>query len=110
MKKQTRCILCCLLASMALLLSSCTVNWFDKQYDVPWWVIAIPVVILVLIFLVVARKCFSSREYVCPSCNHTFSPKWWQAALTVHINSDRVLKCPHCGKRGFCRLLKSQND
>lgn len=26
-------------------LISCKVNWFDRQYDVPWWVIAVPVVI-----------------------------------------------------------------
>ncbi len=108
--KKKRCFLCCLLGSMSLLLSSCTVNWFDKQYDVPWWAVAIPVILLCLIFLVAACKYFTSKKYICPACNRTFSPKWWQAALTIHINSDRVFKCPHCGKRSFCRLARSQND
>ena len=99
-----------LLGATASLLTSCRVNWFDKQYDVPWWMVAIPVAVLFLIALVVARKCFASKTYVCPTCNSTFSPKWWNAAFTIHINSNRIFKCPHCGKRGFCRLSGKGED
>lgn len=108
MKK--RLSLCLLLGSISLFLSSCTVNWFDKQYDVPWWVIAIPVAVICLILVLVARWSFASKTYVCPQCNRTFSPKWWVITFTIHINSDRVFKCPHCGKRGFCRLLRDPKD
>ncbi len=99
-----------LLCSIVILLTSCKVNWFDKQYDVPWWTVALPVVAIFLITWVVAGRHIASKTYVCPQCNHTFSPKWWKAAFTVHVNSDRVFKCPHCGKRSFCRLSRDRED
>ena len=37
-------------------LTSCKVNWFDQQYDVPWWAIAIPVLVFSAIVLFVAGK------------------------------------------------------
>ena len=30
-----------LICIMILSLTSCQVNWFDRHYDVPWWMIAI---------------------------------------------------------------------
>jgi len=87
-------------------LCSCQVNWFDQHYDVSWWVIAVPVVIFSAIMWFVAGKYIASKKYVCPKCNQTFFPRWWKAAISVHINSDRVFRCPHCGKKGFCHLFK----
>ena len=87
-------------------LSSCKVNMIDRQYEVPWWVIAIPVVIFVIIALVVAGKCIASKKYVCPECNGTFKPKWWNASLSLHSNDERVFKCPHCGKKNFCHVSR----
>ena len=86
-------------------LTSCKVNWFDQQYDVPWWAIAIPVFVFSAIVLFVAGKHIASKKYVCPKCNKSFYPKWWQAALSIHMNDDRVFKCPHCGRKGFCPIV-----
>ena len=36
---------------LAFSLTSCKVNWFDQQYDVPWWAIAIPVFVFSAIVL-----------------------------------------------------------
>jgi DNA-directed RNA polymerase subunit RPC12/RpoP len=99
-----------LLSGLACLLSSCTVNWFDKQYDVAWWAIAVPVALLAVILFVAARLSFTGKTYVCPACSREFSPPWWKIPLAVHINSDRVLKCPHCGARSFCRLVRRPKD
>lgn len=85
-------------------ISSCTVNWFDKTFSVPWWSIAIPTVVLVLVVWVVAGKYLSKKTYVCPKCNGEFQPVWWKAALSLHINDDRIFRCPHCGKRSLCHL------
>lgn len=95
---------------LPLSLSSCKVNWFDQQYDVPWWVIAVPVVIFSAIVFFVAGKHITSKEYVCPKCNKTFHPKWWQAAISIHVNDDRVFRCPHCGRKGFCPLSRETED
>lgn len=99
-----------LLSGLTCLLSSCTVNWFDKQYDVAWWVIAIPVALLAVLLLAAARLSFGDRTYVCPACNRTFSPSWWRITFALHIGSDRVFKCPHCGTRGFCRGVRKPKD
>ena len=110
MTMKKRLSLCLLLGSVMLPLSSCTVNWFDGQHDVPWWVVAIPLVILAVILLIVARYSFASKTYVCPQCDQSFTPRWWVVTFAVHVNSDRVLKCPHCGKRSFCSLLKKPEE
>lgn len=99
-----------LMLVLPLSLTSCKVNWFDQQYDVPWWVIAVPVVMLSAIVFFVAGKHIASKEYVCPKCNKTFHPKWWKAAFSIHMNDDRVFKCPHCGRKEFCSLSRKTED
>ena len=93
---------------MTLSLTSCTVNWFDRTYDVPWWTIVIPSVLIVAVALWLAGRHISYQAYVCPECGKKFYPMFWQAAFSVHMNNDRVLKCPHCGKKGFCHLSRDQ--
>lgn len=95
-------LICLLIALGAASLTSCKVNWFDKQYDVPWWTVAIPVTVITVTVILLAGKIISSKKYICPECGKSFHPKWWQAMLSLHINSDRLFKCPHCGKRSFC--------
>ena len=85
-------------------LSSCTVNWFDEKIEVPWWMIAIPTAVFVILVLVITGKYFSKQIYVCPKCNKEFHPDWKKAALSLHVNSDRMFKCPHCGKTSMCYL------
>ena len=89
-------------------LTSCTVNWFDRQYDVPWWVIAIPVALWSLAWLIGGGLYIASKTYVCPACTRTFSPKWYIAMFSLHINDDRYFKCPHCGKKSFCPLARDR--
>ena len=91
-------------------LTSCQVNWFDNHYNVPWWIIAVPAFIFSAIIWIVAGKHIASKKYVCPNCNKTFYPNWWKAAISIHINDDRVFKCPHCGRKGFCHVLRDTED
>ena len=99
-----------LLSITTVSLTSCQVNWFDKKYDVSWWGIAVPVVILFAIVWIVVGRYIASKKYVCPKCHKTFYPKWWKAAISVHINDDRVFKCPHCGRKGFCHISREKED
>ena len=91
-------------------LTSCEVNWFDQQYDVAWWVIAVPVVVFSAIVWFAAGKHIASKKYFCPKCNKSFYPKWWHAAISIHMNDDRVFRCPHCGRKGFCPLSRDTED
>ncbi len=95
-----------LLIALVFSLTSCKVNWFDRQYDVPGWAIAFPVVVFSAVVWFSAGKHIASKQYVCPNCRQSFYPKWWQAAFSLHMNGDRVFRCPHCGRKGFCSPLK----
>ncbi|MBR4032781.1 MAG: hypothetical protein IKJ07_08625 [Clostridia bacterium] len=95
---------------MTLSLTSCQINWFDRHYDVPWWMIAIPTTALLIGVWIIVGKHIASKKYICPKCNKTFYPKWSQAALSIHINDSRVFKCPHCGRKGFCCVSKETEE
>ena len=99
-----------LISATPLLLTSCKVNWFDKQYDAPWWAIAIPVAIFSVAMILLCTKYITSKEYLCTKCGGKFHPKWYQAMLSLHINSDRYFKCPHCGKRSFCHIVREKKE
>lgn len=106
-EKMKRIIICISLITLILLtLTSCQVNWFGETKDVEWWVVAIPVVIMIVASLLIGRVTLSDREYDCPECQKTFTPGWKKIMFTVHSGSKRVLKCPHCGRKGFCKLHK----
>ena len=88
------------LFSLSLLLSSCKVNLIGGQtIDVPWYVIAVFVAVL----CVIVHVALISYTYTCPECGTEFKPKWYEISIWLHINSRRVAKCPHCGRKGFCQ-------
>ena len=81
-----------------LLLTSCDTHIGNAHYDVPWWVIAIPIVLI----LVIAHVCVICKRFQCPACQTEFRPKWYEISAWLHNHGERVVKCPHCGRRGFC--------
>ena len=86
----------------ALALCSCKGNWFGETVEVPWYFIAIPLVIVIAVsYLVLIRG-----TYVCPECKTEFKPKWYQLYVAFHLNGKRVAKCPKCGRKGFCNRKK----
>ncbi len=90
----------------SLLLTSCQVNWFGDQIDVEWWVIAVPVAIILIATWGIGGLLISKKSYICPECKKVFHPKWWKTAFSVHVGNDRVFKCPNCGRKGFCKVYK----
>jgi len=85
-----------------LFLTSCQINWFGDSYDVPWFFIAIPVFIILLVSYII----LISNAYICPECKTEFKPKWYQFSVCFHFNGKRVVKCPKCGRKGFCKRKK----
>jgi DNA-directed RNA polymerase subunit RPC12/RpoP len=87
-----------------LFLASCKVNWLGEQYDTEWWVIFIPVSAILIGVWGIGGLLIAKKSYICPECKNTFHPRWWKTAFSIHIGSDRVLTCPNCGRRGFCKV------
>ena len=102
MKTIRKLALLCAAVPPCFLLSSCDVHFFGTHYDVEWYVIAIPTAIVVAVVTILAGVVLSKNTYVCPKCGHRFHPKWWQT-LTIHVGSDRLLRCPKCKHKGMCR-------
>ena len=87
---------------MVLSLSSCTVNWFGGTRDVPWYCIAIPVVLI----FVSAYVILMSKTYICPNCKTEFKAKPYQLYVTIHMGGKRLAKCPNCGRTGYCKVKR----
>jgi len=82
----------------SVILCSCKANWFGDTIYVPWYFIVLPV----LLILIVSYIILINGTYICPDCNTEFKPKWYQFSVCLHINGQRVVKCPKCGRKGFC--------
>ena len=91
-----------LLASSTSMLTSCKVNYFHKSVDVPWYYVVLPVTFIFIVTYIVLM----SKSYICPRCNTVFKAKPHQLYVTVHFGNQRIAKCPHCGRKGFCRVKK----
>ena len=51
---------------------------------------------------------FLYNKAICPNCNHIFDINPWQKIVhIVRIGNRKLLKCPHCNRRGMCKMLRS---
>ena len=87
---------------LPFVLTSCRVHFFDRQYDVPWWLIAIPEAIFIVLITYIIGRSIASEKYACPLCGKTFYPKVWAVIFSFHMGNQRALRCPHCGKKDMC--------
>lgn len=60
-------------------------------------------VVVTVITSIIAQIIISRQKYVCPKCGAVISPKWYHFSASLHRGSDRIVKCPHCKRKGFCR-------
>lgn len=95
-------LLSLILLSSTLTLCSCKVNWFTTTIDVPWYYIAIPVLLISVFGYIILM----SKTYVCPYCKTEFKAKPYELSVMMHMNRKRLAKCPNCGKKGFCETKK----
>ncbi len=66
------------------------------------------VIISIVCFVVayaISMAFICKQDYKCPGCGSIIRPKWHHISAWLHNGSDRVIKCPHCGRKGFCRRV-----
>ena len=88
--------------TMVLSLSSCTVNWFGGTKDVPWYFVAIPIVLIAVFGYFILM----SKTYICPDCGTEFKAKPYHLFVTIHMGRKRIAKCPKCGRTGYCEIKR----
>ena len=88
--------------TITLSLSSCTVNWFGDTVDVPWYFVAIPILLIFIFGYIILM----SKTYICPHCKTEFKAKPYQLYVTIHMGRKRMAKCPKCGRKGFCEIKR----
>ena len=97
-----------MLLCSVLFLSSCEVHYFGSNYDVPWYIIAIPVALFSFVVLFTAHISIIKKYYKCPKCGTEFKPKWYTLSSWIRENDKRVMRCPKCGRKGFCKDIDSK--
>ena len=60
----------------------------------------------ILLIAVCGYFILMANRYVCPHCGTEFKAKPYDLSVTVHMMGKRLAKCPHCGKRSFCRIKR----
>ena len=67
-------------------------------------ILAITVVFLIPCFYALTLE-VSVGHYKCKNCGGEVVPTYTQALNAMHMGTTRYLKCPHCGKRSWCKKV-----
>ena len=90
---------------LSFLLTSCEAHYSGKSFEVTWYGITIPTVIFILTVLIISHLYIISKTYKCPECKNEFKPKWYEISSWLPVDDKRVMRCPKCGRKGFCRRI-----
>ena len=71
-------------------------------------ILAIAFVIFAVGLLAVIEGQRKIGYYQCARCSGTFVPTFWAHTFGLNVISKRLLKCPHCGTRSFCKKVMSR--
>ena len=92
------------------LLGGCAIAAFLIPEGI-WQIVA--VIAIVIVFLI---PCFyalklevSVGAYKCKKCGQEIVPTYTEALMAMHRGTTRHLKCPHCGKRTWCKKVLKSN-
>ena len=102
MKNKTKYILCIGFFIISLLLFL-TNSILVEYYNFPWWTLIISETILIFSIIVLCFIYFKNTEFICPHCNTQFKPKTSKAIMAPHFGNIRLLTCPNCNKKGWCK-------
>ena len=47
--------------------------------------------------------------YECPKCKKRYVPNFYIALFAMHFGRTRLMKCPHCGKRGWHKKVLTRS-
>lgn len=109
MKNLTKILLsvCILIISLILIMiSGASFGIFPFEWSVLLVVLSIITFIIALIAAILLD--YSVGDYECKKCGQRFKPTLSAYVWGAHTLTTRYLKCPHCGKKSFCKRRLSE--
>lgn len=109
MKNMTNILLsvCILLISLILIMISAALFEF---MPLEWSVLLVVLSSITFIIALAAAMLldYGAGKYECKKCGQKFKPTFGAYVWGAHTLTTRYLKCPHCGKKSFCRRRLSE--
>ena len=85
-----------------------------KYWNLPLWAMVAMGVFGLTLFIVACLFALMIEQkagyYECKECHHRFVPTYSQVFLAPHVNRSRYMKCPHCGKKTYCKKVISEKE
>ena len=98
---------CLLLISLILIMiSGASFGVFPFEWSVLLVVLSSITFIIALIAAILLD--YNTGDYECKKCGKRFKPTLSAYVWGVHTLTTRYLKCPHCGKKSFCKRRLSE--
>ena len=98
---------CILLISLILIMiSGASFEVFPFEWSVLLVVLSSITFIIALIAAILLD--YSAGDYECKKCGQRFKPTLSAYVWGAHTLTTRYLKCPHCGKKSFCKRRLSE--
>lgn len=109
MKNLTKILLsvCILLISLVLIMISGALFEF-LPIDFSIVLVVLSSITFVIAPIVAIMLDYSAGDYECKKCGQRFKPTLGAYVWGAHTLTTRYLKCPHCGKKSFCKRRLSE--
>ncbi len=62
-------------------------------------------IISIVIISIISHCLIVIQTYECPECKNRFRPRWYDISVWIRFGRKRLVKCPHCHRKSFCRPL-----
>ncbi len=79
-------------------ISTIAVKFWDTY--IPMIVVACVMIILLVLTIGIYYRYV---KFICPKCNQVFKPSVSAITWGVHTLTKRLLKCPHCNTKSWCK-------
>lgn len=102
MKNKTKYILSAILFIISLILFGTSIILTSYDFKMLWLVI-VSTILFITLFILTCMFYFKNTEFICPHCNTQFKPKTLNSVMAIHTPTKRLLTCPNCNKKAWCK-------
>lgn len=90
-----------LIALILIMISAASFEFFTLQWSV--LLLALSIITFIISLAVAILLDYNAGKYECRKCGQKFNPTLKEYVWGAHTLTMRYLRCPHCGKKSFCK-------